>query len=158
MERKRPIYYERKKEIATHQRTHLSQRKEVRVAFAFAFAFAFALHLSFSMVKGIKLKEKLKRKKKGVRIQAIIGRIRTRDPDPGHFGPNFDGLGSPFTDPGPGARLKAGTFWTFYGLFWTRLVPEKICSDVCLKGGTAFRQNLTVGYHLFSIFYSFTYS
>ncbi len=79
--RKRPIYYERKKEIATHQRTHLSQRKEVWIAFALAFAFALALHLSFSMVKGIKLKEKLKRKKKGVRIQAIIGRIRTRDPD-----------------------------------------------------------------------------
>jgi hypothetical protein len=36
---------------------------------------AFALHLSFSMVKGIKLKEKSKRKKKGVWIQAIIGRI-----------------------------------------------------------------------------------
>ena len=45
MEKKRPIYYERKKEIATHQRTHLSQRKEVQIAFAFAFAFA--LHLSF---------------------------------------------------------------------------------------------------------------
>jgi hypothetical protein len=73
------------------------------------------------MVKGIKLKEKSKRKKKGVRIQAIIGRIRTRDPDPGHFGPDFDsgsGLGSAFTDPGPGARLKARTFWTFYGLFY----------------------------------------
>jgi hypothetical protein len=114
MEKKRPIYYERKKEVATHQRTHLSQRKEVRIAFAFA------LHLSFSMVKGIKLKEKSKRKKKGVRIQAIIGWIRTRDPDPGHFGPDFysrSGLGSAFTDPGPGARLKARTFWTFYGLF-----------------------------------------
>jgi hypothetical protein len=99
-----------------HQRTHLSQRKKVRIAFAFAFA----LHLSFSMVKGIKLKEKSKRKKRGVRIQAIDGRIRTRDPDPGHFGPNFDsgsGHGSAFTDPGPGARLKARTFWTFYGLF-----------------------------------------
>ncbi len=78
------------------------------------------------MVKGIKLKEKSKRKKKGVRIQAIIGRIRTRDPDPGHFGPDFDsgsGLGSAFTDPGPGARLKARTFLdflrTFYGLFRT---------------------------------------
>jgi hypothetical protein len=33
------------------------------------------------LVKGIKLKEKSKRKKKGVRIQAIIGRIRTPDPD-----------------------------------------------------------------------------
>jgi hypothetical protein len=72
------------------------------------------------MVKGIKLKEKSKRKKKGVRIQAIIGRIRTRDPDPGHFGPDFDsgsGLESTFTDLGPSACLKAWTFWTFYGLF-----------------------------------------
>ncbi len=63
------------------------------------------------MIKGIKLKEKSKRKKKGVRIQAIIGRIRTRNPDPGHFGPDFDsgsGLGSAFTDPGPGAALKHG--------------------------------------------------
>jgi hypothetical protein len=92
--------------------------EEVRIAFAFAFTFA--LHLSFSLVKGIKLKEKTKRKKKGVRIQAIIGRIRTRDLDLGHFGPDFDsgsGLGSAFTDPGPGACLKAWTFWTFYRLF-----------------------------------------
>jgi hypothetical protein len=127
MEKKRPIYYERKKEIATHQRTHLSQRKEVQIAFAFAFAFA--LHLSFSMVKVIKLKEKSKRKKKGVRIPAIIGRIRTRDPDPGHFGPDFDsgsGLGSAFTDPGSGARLKARTFWASYGLFTD--FPDSICT------------------------------
>jgi hypothetical protein len=71
------------------------------------------------MVKGIKLKEKSKRKKKGVRIQAIIGRIWTRDPDSGHIGPDFDsgsGLRSAFTDLGPGARLKTQTFWTF---LWT---------------------------------------
>jgi hypothetical protein len=116
-----------------HQRTHLSQRKEVRIAFAFAFA----LHLSFSMVKGIKLKEKSKRKKKGVRIQAIIGQIR-RDPDPGHVGPDFDsgsGLGSAFTDPGPGARLKARTFWTFCGLFGLDLYLKRsawMC--VCGRG------------------------
>ena len=85
------------------------------------------------MVKGIKLKEKSKRKKRGVRIQAIIGRIQTRDPDPGHFGPDFDsgsGLGSAFTDPGPAARLKArtfGLFTDFLRTFWTRFVPEKIC-------------------------------
>ncbi len=84
------FYYERKKEKATHQRTHLSQRKEVRIAFAFpfafAFAFAFALHLSFSMVKGIKLKEKSKRKK-------------IRSPDPGHYWLD--------TDSGPGS----GPLW-----------------------------------------------
>jgi hypothetical protein len=62
-----------------HQRTHLSQRKKVRIAFAFAFA----LHLSFLMVKGIKLKEKSKRKKK-------------RRLDPGHYWPD--------TDSGPGSR------------------------------------------------------
>ncbi len=51
---------------------------------------------------------------------AIIGRVRTRDPDMGHFGPDFDsgsGHESAFTDPGPGACLKARTFWTFCGLF-----------------------------------------
>jgi hypothetical protein len=49
---------------------------------------------------------------------AIIGRVRTRDQDPGHFGPDFDsgsGHRSAFTD--PGACLKARTFWTLYGLF-----------------------------------------
>jgi hypothetical protein len=62
------------------------------------------LYTFLFMVKGIKLKEKSKRKKKGVRIQAIIGRIRTLDPDPGHFGRDFDsgsGLESAFTDPSP---------------------------------------------------------
>jgi hypothetical protein len=79
---------------------------------------------------------------------AIIGRVRTRDPDPGHVGPNFDsgsGHGSAFMDLGPGACLKARTFWTFcglfadfYGLFRTRLVPEKICSGVRFEGGNCF--------------------
>ena len=51
---------------------------------------------------------------------AIFGRIRTRDPDPDHFGPDFDsgsGCGSAFTDPQSGARLKAqigGTDFTFF--------------------------------------------
>jgi hypothetical protein len=74
------------------------------------------------MVKGIKLKEKSKRKKKRSLDPGhySIGQIRTRDPDSGHFGPDSDsgsGLGSTFTDPGPGALLKARTFWTFYRLF-----------------------------------------
>ncbi len=73
------------------------------------------------MIKGIKIKEnQQERKKRRVQIQAIIGRMRTRDPDPGHFGPNFDSgsrLRSAFTDPGPGACLKARTFGLyFYGL------------------------------------------
>ena len=36
---------------------------------------------------------------------AILGRVRTRDPDPGHIGPDFDsgsGHGSAFTDPRTG--------------------------------------------------------
>ncbi len=71
-----------------HQRTHLSQRKKVWIAFAFAFAFSFAFCSApfFLMVKGIKLKEKLKRKKK-------------RSPDPGHYWPD--------TDSGPGS----GPLW-----------------------------------------------
>ncbi len=98
------------------------------------------LYTFLSMVKGIKLKEKSKRKKKGVRIQAIIGRIRTRDLDPGHFGPDFDsgsGLVSAFTDPGPGARLKARTFWTFwtfYGLFGLDLYLKRY-ARMCVCGG-----------------------
>jgi hypothetical protein len=55
---------------------------------------------------------------------AVIGRVRTQDLDPGHFGPEFDsrsGHGSAFTDPGQGARLKAQTFWTFCGLLRTFL-------------------------------------
>ena len=78
------------------------------------------------MVKGIKLKEKSKRKKKGVRIQAIIGWIRTLDPDPG---PDFDsgsGLESAFTDPSPGTALKHGLFGLFTGFlrtFRTRFIP-----------------------------------
>ena len=44
---KKKANFTRKDRKATHQRTHLIQRKEVRIAFAFTFAFAFALHLSF---------------------------------------------------------------------------------------------------------------
>ncbi len=97
----------------------------------------FTLHLSFLTKRKIKEKEK-----SGVRIRAMIGQIRTRDPDPGHFGSDFDpgsGHGSAFTDPGPGARLKARTFWTFCRLFTdffrTPLVPEKICSSVRVERG-----------------------
>ncbi len=37
----------------------------------------------------------------------LLGRVRTRDPDPGHFGPDFDsgsGHGSAFTDPQSGCQ------------------------------------------------------
>jgi hypothetical protein len=70
-------------------------------------------------------------------MQAIIGWIRTRDPDPGHFGPDFDsgsGHGSAFTDPGLGARLKARTFLDsfrtftdFFGLDWYLRRYARVC-------------------------------
>jgi hypothetical protein len=94
------------------------------------------------MVKGIKLKEKSKRKKKGFRILAIIGRIRTRDPDPGYFGPDFDswsGLGSAFTDLVPGARLKARDFLdflrTFFGLSGLDLYLKRYARMCVWRGG-----------------------
>ncbi len=77
--------------------------------------------------KASNLKEKSKRKKKGVRIQAIIGWIGTPDPDPGHFGPDFDsgfGLKSAFTDPGPGAALKHGLLGLFAGFLRTFYGPS----------------------------------
>jgi len=102
MERKK-ANFTRKKERDSHTPKNTSKsKKEVRIAFTFAFAFAFALHLSFLMVKGIKLKEKSERKKIRSPDLAILGRVRTQDPDPGHFGPDFDsgsGHGSAFTDP-----------------------------------------------------------
>ncbi len=92
-------------------------------------------------------KRKTKRKKKGVRIKAILGRIRTRDPDPGYFGLDFDsgsGLGSAITDPGPGAALKHGLFGLFtdflrtFRTFRTQFLPgryAKVC--MCVSGETA---------------------
>jgi hypothetical protein len=97
------------------------------------------------MVKGFKLKENQRERKIRSPDPAILGRVRTRDPDPGHFGPDFDsgsGHGSAFTDPGPGARLKARTFWTIcglsltftdsFGLDWYLRRYARVCG---LKGG-----------------------
>jgi hypothetical protein len=71
-----------------------------------------------------KMKDK---EKTGVLIRPILGRERTRDPDPGHVGPDFDsgsGHRSAFTDPGSGCLPESTTFlrtfWIqtdFYGLF-----------------------------------------
>ncbi len=78
------------------------------------------LYTFLLVVKGIKTERKIKEKEKRVRIQAIIGRIRTPDPDPGHFGPDFDsgsGLKSASADPGPGAALThelSGLFTDFF--------------------------------------------
>ena len=52
-------------------------------------------------LKASKLKEKTKTKKNQSPDPAILGRVRTQDPDPDHFGPDFDsgsGYGSAFTD------------------------------------------------------------
>ncbi len=81
------------------------------------------------MVKGIKLKEKSKRKKKGVRIQAIIGRIRTRDPDPGHFGPDL----IPGPDSDPRLRIWVRVLALKHGLFglftdFLRTFSDSICT------------------------------
>jgi hypothetical protein len=71
------------------------------------------LYTFLLVVQGIKSERKIKEKEKGVRIQAIIGRIWTPDPDSGHFSPDFDsgsGLESAFTDPSPGVALTHGLF------------------------------------------------
>jgi hypothetical protein len=97
------------------------------------------------VVKGIKSERKTKRKKKGVRIQAILGRIRTPDPDPGHFGPDFysgSELESAFADPSPCASLTHSRLRTFYGLFTdlsdfpdSVFLPGRYATCVCVKRG-----------------------
>ncbi len=126
---------ERKKQ--PHQRTHLGQRK----IGPDCLLLLLLLYTFFQWSKASNLKEKSKRKKKGVRIQAIIGRIRTPDPDSGHFGPDFDsgsGLKSAFTDPSPGAALTHGLFGLFTDFlrtFRTRFRTVKIFLGVCVKRG-----------------------
>ena len=97
--------------------------------FYLLFAFAFALHLLFHDLKALKLKKSQRQRKKRSPDPAILGRVRTRDPDPGHFGPDFDsgsGHGSAFTDPGSGCLPESTDVRDFtdcfYGLtdsFWT---------------------------------------
>ena len=88
----------------------------------------------FHDLKALKLK-KSQRQRKRSPDPAILGRVRTRDPDPGHFGPDFDsgsGHGSAFTDPGSGCLPESTDYWilrtvftdlrTLFGLtdsFWT---------------------------------------
>jgi hypothetical protein len=85
------------------------------------------LYTFLLVVKGIKSGRKIKEKEKGVRIQAILGQIRTLDPDPGHFGPDFDsgsGLESAFMDPGPGAAITHGLFGLFTDFLQTFYGPS----------------------------------
>jgi hypothetical protein len=86
----------------------------------FAFAFAFCSTPFFEWLKAANPKENKRQRKKGVWIQAIIGRIRTLDLDPGHFGPDFDsgsGLESVFTDPSPCAALTHSRMIDFLRIF-----------------------------------------
>jgi hypothetical protein len=81
------------------------------------------------MIQRHQTKEKSKIKKNRSPDPAILGQVRTRDPDPGHFGPDFDsgsGHGFAFTDlwtgclPEKQGRLDfRDCFWTFNGLFLT---------------------------------------
>ena len=48
-------------------------------------------------LKASKLKKKTKTKKNQSPDPAILGRVRTRDPDPDHFGPDL--IPGPATDP-----------------------------------------------------------
>ena len=71
----------------------------------------------------MKLKEKSKIKKNKSPDPAIVGRVRTRDPDPGQIL-----IPGPATDPrlrihGPGACLKSTDDWTF-GLFYGLLTDS----------------------------------
>ena len=78
---------------------------------------------------------------------AILGWVRTRDPDPGHFGPDFDfgsGHGSAFTDPGSGClpestdvRDFTDCFTDLQTLFGLKFYLKKICSLALEEGGTA---------------------
>ncbi len=76
---------------------------------------------------------------------AILGRVRTRDPDPGHFGPDFDsgsGHGSAFTDPQSGCLPKEHgrrDFWTDFAFFTDsfdlNFYTLKRCALVGFEGG-----------------------
>ncbi len=77
----------------------------------------------FHDLKALNKKKKSKIKKNRSPDPAILGRVRTRDPDPGHFGPDFDsrsGHGYAFTDPRTGCLPEEHgrlDFWTVFGLF-----------------------------------------
>ena len=96
-------------------------------------------------LKALKLKKKTKTKKNRSPDPAILGQVRTRDPDPDHFGPDFDsgsGYGSAFTDSKSGARLKARISRTDFTFFKRTFLDmnfylRKVCLLLALKmGGT----------------------
>ncbi len=70
-------------------------------------------------------KKKTKIKKNQSPDPAILGRIRTRDPDPDHFGPDFDsgsGCGSAFTDLQSGSPQKHGLVLLITPKLWNMLM------------------------------------
>ena len=112
IKRKNGQYWDREKK-GQHQKKDTLVPKKVRIAFAFLLLlFAFFFTPFFYDFKGIKIKEeKIKIKKTQSPDPAILGRIWTRDPDPDHFGPDFDsgsGCGSAFTDQQSGSPQKHG--------------------------------------------------
>ena len=111
IKRKNGQYWDREKK-GQHQKKDTLAPKKVRIAFAFLLLLlAFFFTPFFYDFKGIKLKKKTKIKKNQSPDPAILGRIRTRDPDPDHFGPDFDsgsGCGSAFTDQQSGSPQKHG--------------------------------------------------
>ncbi len=102
----------------------------------------------FHDLKALKLKKSQRQRKNRSPDPAILGWVRTRDPDPGHFGPDFDsgsGHGSAFTDPRSGCLPQEHgrvDFRTDFGLltdsFDLNFYLEKVCSMVGFEGGTAF--------------------
>ncbi len=142
MERKWPIYYERKKETATPKNTSKPKKKGPD-----CFCFCFCFTPFFSMVKGIKTKRKIKEKEK--RSPDLVHYWRDTDSGPGSR-PLWPGFwfrvrtririyGS-----GSGCCLKAQTFRTFcgllrtfYGLSGLDFYLEDMLMCVCVRGGPA---------------------
>ncbi len=123
IKRKNGQYWDREKKAQHQKKDTPIPKKEVRIAFAVCFLLLlllFSLHLSFMTLKALKLKKKTKTKKNQSPDPAILGRVRTRDPETDHFGPDFDsgsGYGSAFTDPQSKLALTArigGTGFAFF--------------------------------------------
>ncbi len=77
----------------------------------------------FYDLKASNLKKNQRQRKIRSPDPAILGRVQTRDPDPGHFGPDFDSGSdhrSAFTDPGSGCLPESTDLLNstdfFYGL------------------------------------------
>jgi hypothetical protein len=143
MEKKRPIYYERKKETATPKNTSKPKKKGPD-----CFCFCFCSTPFFFNGQRHQTKRKIKEKEKRSPDPGHYWPDMDSGLDPGHLGPNFDsgsGLASAFTDPSPGAALKHGLFGLFTDFLWTfrtRCLPGRYAKVCGCEGGNCFRQNL----------------